>query len=134
MDKRKPARLHEYRLAGDWTCLVGRTERDNDQLSIKIARPQDWWFHVRGHPGSHVVLRVADREPDRDTRERAAAIAAWHSRLRNGGRVAVSCTRARFVTKPRGAKPGSVQIRREEVLQVRPSIEGAELLAPPDND
>lgn len=120
----KPAapRLHSYELDGGWTVLVGRTDQDNDRLSIRLAKPNDWWFHVRGHPGSHVVLRVEKREPDRDVLEQAAAIAAWHSRLREGGSVAVSATRARFVTKPRGAKPGSVQIRKETVLKVRPSI------------
>ncbi len=121
-------KLHEYTLDGIWTVLVGRTERDNDRLSIKLARPKDWWFHVRGHPGSHVVLRVDSAEPDRGVLERVAAIAAYHSRLRDGGSVAVSATRAQFVTKPRGAKPGTVQIRKEQVLKVRPSIEHARLV------
>lgn len=127
MDPRKPPKLHEYRLEGGWVVLVGRTDQDNDRLSIGLAHADDWWFHVRGHPGSHVVLRVDGREPDRDTLKRAAAIAAWHSRLREGGMVAVSATRARFVSKPKGAKPGSVAIRKEEVIKVRPSIEGATL-------
>ena len=120
--------LHEYELDDDWIVLVGRTDRDNDRLSIKLARPNDWWFHVRGHPGSHVVLRVGDREPDRAVLQQAAAIAAWHSRLREGGTVAVSATQARFVTKRRGAKPGTVQIRKEQVLKVRPSIAHARLV------
>lgn len=102
--------------------LVGRTETDNDRLSLQVARPMDWWFHVRGLPGSHVVLQGPEgQEPDRATRERAAAIAAWHSKARTGGIVPVSCTRARYVTKPRGAPPGTVQIRKEVVLKVRPA-------------
>ena len=124
---REPPRLHEYELDGGWTVLVGRTDQDNDRLSIKLARPNDWWFHVRGHPGSHVVLRVDDDEPTKSVLEAAAAIAAWHSRLRDGGMVAVSATRARFVTKPKGAKPGTVQIKKEQVLKVRPSVEHARL-------
>lgn len=112
----------EYALPGGWTVLVGRTDADNDRLSLEIARPNDWWFHVRGMPGSHVVLRAReDAEPDRRTLERAAAIAAWHSKARAGGVVAVSCTRARYVSKPRGAKPGTVEIRKESVLKVRPA-------------
>lgn len=118
-------KIDEYALDGGWTVLVGRTERDNDRLSIKLARAKDWWFHVRGHPGSHVVLRVESTEPGREVLEQAAAIAAYHSRLREGGTVAVSATRAQFVTKPRGAKPGTVQIRKEQVLKVRPSIDHA---------
>ena len=54
-------------------------------------------------------------------RMRAAAIAAYHSKAREGGVVPVSCTRARYVTKPRGAKAGTVQIRKEVVLKVRPA-------------
>ena len=129
MDPRKPPRLHEYELPGGWTCLVGRTSQDNDRLSLKIARAKDWWFHVRGHAGSQVVLRVGDEEPDRSVIKQAAAIAAWHSRLREGGIVAVSYTRAQFVSKPPGAKPGTVQIRKEEVLKVHPSIEQARLVS-----
>lgn len=116
-----PPKLHRYRLPGGWLVLAGRTDADNERLSLKIAKPDDWWFHVRGVPGSHVVLRARDgEEPDRATLKRAAAIAAWHSRAREGGLVAVSCTRARFVSKPRGAPQGTVSIRKETVFQVRP--------------
>jgi predicted ribosome quality control (RQC) complex YloA/Tae2 family protein len=117
--------MFEYELDGGWTVLAGRTESDNDRLSLKLALPMDWWFHVRGMPGSHVVLRARDDvEPDKDTLKRAAAIAAFHSKARKGGTVAVSCTRARFVTKPRGAAVGTVQIRKESVLKVRPGLPG----------
>lgn len=121
-----PPRLWEYRLPGGWTVLAGRTEADNDRLSLKLARPDDWWFHARGCPGSHVLLRARDdAEPDRGTLRAAAAVAAWHSKGRGAGTLAVSCTRARFVTKPRGAPPGTVEIRRETVLKVRPGLPAA---------
>ena len=72
-------------------------------------------------PGSHVLLRArGEAEPDRDTLRAAAGIAAYHSKARAGGNVAVSCTQARYVTKPRGAKPGTVEIRKERLLRVRP--------------
>jgi predicted ribosome quality control (RQC) complex YloA/Tae2 family protein len=116
-------KIHEYNLPGDWTVLAGKTDQDNDRLSLKTAKPNDWWFHIRGMPGSHVILRSKpDQEPDKDTLKQAAAIAAYHSKARNGGVVAVSCTRAKDVTKPRGAKPGTVQIRKESVLKVRPAL------------
>ena len=105
-----------------WYVLVGRTDADNDYLSFRLARPADWWFHVRGMPGSHVILQgPPGAEPDRQTLERAAAIAAYHSKARNAGVVPVSGTRARDVTKPRGAKAGTVQIRHERVFKVRPA-------------
>jgi len=100
---------------------VGRTDADNERLSLRTARPDDWWFHVRGQPGSHVVLRARDdAEPDRATLELAAGLAVWHSRMRRGGSTAVTCTRARFVRKPRGAPPGTVEVRRESVVHARP--------------
>lgn len=102
---------------------AGQTDAENDHLSLKLARPEDWWFHVRGLPGSHVLLQGPEgEEADRATREQAAALAAWHSKARAAGVVPVSCTRARFVTKPRGAPPGTVQIRKETVLKVRPAL------------
>jgi len=127
MARKEPeVQLREYELPGGWTVLVGKTDRDNDRLSLKIARADDWWFHVRGTSGSHVLLVAKpDAEPDRDTLKQAAAIAAYHSKARGGGVVAVSCTRARFVTKPRGARPGTVSIRKETVLKVRPGVPAA---------
>ncbi|MBW2605235.1 MAG: DUF814 domain-containing protein [Deltaproteobacteria bacterium] len=119
----KPLNVWTYTLPGDWTVIAGKTDADNDRLSLKTAGPNDWWFHVRGMPGSHVILRSKPgRDPDRKTLKTAAAVAAYHSKARNGGVIAVSCTRARFVTKPKGAKPGTVHIRKESVIKVRPVL------------
>lgn len=112
-----------YPLDGGWEALAGKTDADNDRLSLKTAHANDWWFHVRGMPGSHVILRGPDGEsPPPDTLKAAASIAAWHSKARNAGTVSISCTQAKYVTKPRGAKPGTVQIKREKVLKVRPGL------------
>ena len=117
----RPRDLFHYRVPGDWEVIAGRTAADNDELSLRLARPDDWWFHIKGMPGSHVILRAEEgREPDRGTLETAAGIAAFHSKAREAGTVAVSCTRARYVTKPRGASRGTVEIRKENTLKVRP--------------
>jgi len=122
-DRHLLPRIFEYQLDQGWQVLAGRTDDDNDQLSLRMAAPNDWWFHVKGLPGSHVVLRVpSGQEPDRRILKQAAAIAAYHSKARQGGVVPVSATRARYVTKPRGAKSGTVQIRKEIVLKVRPAL------------
>jgi predicted ribosome quality control (RQC) complex YloA/Tae2 family protein len=119
-----PAGILEYELPDGWTAFAGRTDAANDYVSIKLARANDRWFHVRGMPGGHVVLRVPDdRTPDRATLERAATIAVYHSKARAGGVVPVSMTEGRHVSKPRGAKPGTVEIRKETVLKVRPPSE-----------
>ncbi len=121
--ERVEPRLWRYELPGGWVVLAGRTDEDNDRLSIKLAKANDWWFHVRGMPGSHVLLQVpAGTEPDNETVRAAAAVAAWHSKKREAREVAVSATRARYVTKPRGARPGTVEIRKEKVLKVRPAL------------
>src|SRR5262245_30495979 len=115
-------RLITYTLPGGWHVLVGRTDTDNDALSFRVARPHDWWFHVRRMPGSHVILQgPPGADPDRQTLQRAAAIAAYHSKARTAGVEPVSGTRVRAVSKPRGAKAGTVQIRHERVFKVRPA-------------
>jgi predicted ribosome quality control (RQC) complex YloA/Tae2 family protein len=111
-----------YMLPGGWQVLVGRSDADNDALSFRVAKPDDWWFHVHRMPGSHVILQgPPGADPDRETLQRAAAIAAYHSKARTAGVVAVSGTRVRDVSKPRGAKVGTVQIRHERVFKVRPA-------------
>ena len=113
----------DYELPGGWIVWAGKTERDNDRLSIKVARGNDWWFHVRGMPGSHVLLLSKEgEEPSTEVLKAAAAVAAWHSKGRSGGTVAVSATLAKNVSKPRGAKTGTVTIRQERVLKVRPGL------------
>jgi predicted ribosome quality control (RQC) complex YloA/Tae2 family protein len=125
-------RVYEYRLPGDWTVLAGKNDVDNDYLSLQVARPNDLWFHVRGAPGSHVVLRArSDAEPDKAVLQQAAAIAAYHSKARNAGTTPVACTLARYVTKPRGAKPGTVQIKKERIIKVRPGLPETDRSGPP---
>jgi len=115
--------LHRYELPGGWTVLAGKTAEGNECLSLVLARPKDWWFHVRGMPGSHVILRARQgEEPDRATLKGAAAIAAYHSKARGGGIVAVSGTLAQFVTKAHRAPKGTVNIRKETVFKVRPKV------------
>jgi predicted ribosome quality control (RQC) complex YloA/Tae2 family protein len=121
--KQSKARIHQYELSGGWTVLVGATDADNDYLSLQVSVPEDWWFHADGVPGSHVILRAkSDEEPGKETLRQAAAIAAYHSKARHAGTVAVHCTRARNVKKPRGAKAGTVQVSQGRVLRVRPEI------------
>jgi predicted ribosome quality control (RQC) complex YloA/Tae2 family protein len=113
--------------------LAGATDEDNDFLSTTLAEPADWWFHAEAVPGSHVILRAKpDDEPSRETIERAAAVAAYHSKARGAGAVRVRCARARNVTKPRGAKVGTVQVSKGTVLKVRPDVSGATRLSAAD--
>ncbi len=122
IEKRKYS-IIEYTVSGDWTVMAGKTDADNDYLSLKVANPNDYWFHVRGMPGSHVILREkSGEEPQKAVIKEAAAIAAYHSKAKNGGVTPVSYTQAKYVSKPRGAKPGTVTIKKESIIKVRPAI------------
>ncbi|KAF1080569.1 MAG: hypothetical protein GQF41_2979 [Candidatus Rifleibacterium amylolyticum] len=112
-----------YQPAEGFYIIAGRTSNDNEFISLKAASPNDLWFHVRGMPGSHVLLRsTSGEEPDKKTIEAAAAAAVWHSKGRNGGITPVSMTLARFVSKPSGSPKGTVSIKNEKVIKVRPSV------------
>lgn len=112
-----------------YEVLVGRSARDNDELTFRVARPRDLWLHAAGHAGSHVVIRVTDDGADvpRSVIEKAAALAAFHSKARNArGKVEVHLCRAADIRKPRGAKPGSVELRRWDAVRVYPKSAGIE--------
>jgi predicted ribosome quality control (RQC) complex YloA/Tae2 family protein len=107
--------------------LVGRNAADNDVLSIRLASPRDFWFHVAAGSGSHVVVRNPDgleRLP-RETVRFAASLAAGHSKAKAGGRVAVHWTRCSEVSKRRGAPLGEVMLGRYETVTVPPWREAA---------
>lgn len=116
-------RIISYELPGGWTVFAGATDADNDYLSMSLARPDDWWFHADKVPGSHVILRAKDgEEPSRETIRQAAAVAAYHSKARKAGSVAVHCTQARHVRKPRGAKTGTVNVSHGTLVKVSSDI------------
>jgi len=102
--------------------LIGKGDADNDQLTLKVASPLDLWLHVASTPGSHVVVRNPDRisEFPRTVVERAAELAAFYSKARDGGKVEVHYCRAADVSKPRGFPPGKVLLKQWKSLRVYP--------------
>ena len=86
--------------------LVGRNNIQNDTLSLRTARPDELWLHVKNAAGSHVIIRSA--APSEKTVETAACLAAYYSKARLSSNVAVDAALAKNVKKPRGAKPGMV--------------------------
>ncbi len=127
-----PARLQPRRLRTKegWEVLIGRSNDGNDYLTVRIARGEDYWFHVHGAPGSHVVIRrgKGKDEPSKQTLAEVASWAAFYSQARNAGKVPVIYTLKKYVRKPRGSKPGSVTCEREKMLMVRPVEPGPESL------
>jgi predicted ribosome quality control (RQC) complex YloA/Tae2 family protein len=89
-------------------------------VTFRLSGPEDLWFHARGVPGAHVVLKTAGRELPPEVIERAAGLAAYYSQGRGSQAVAVDVTERRHVRRVSGARPGLVTIRNERTLHVRP--------------
>jgi len=106
------------------TILVGKSSKDNDTLTLKIAQSDDFWFHVAGYGGSHVVLRNPQKlkAPPRLSLLEAAGLAAYFSQARNSSKVEVHYTQKRSVSKPKGSKPGLVQLRDYKSVSVKPGL------------
>jgi len=119
-----PAKLipWRYKSSEGWDVLIGKSSEANDHLTLHVARPEDYWFHAHGCPGSHVVLRRGKgaNEPSKATLQEVASWAAFYSKGRTAGRVPVIFTQKKYVRKPRGAKAGTVHVEREKMLMVRP--------------
>ena len=99
--------------------LVGRSARDNDTLTLRVARGNDLWLHARGMQGAHVVVPGPGESPDPRTLGDAALLAAHFSSARGQEGVEVAWTRCKHVRKPKGSAPGSVTVTQEKVLRVR---------------
>ncbi len=91
-----------------YPIYVGRNNRQNDELTTKLAQKNDLWFHVQKQSGSHVIVPCAGPQPPDETITQAAQLAAWFSQARQSQNVAVDVTPVRYVKKPGGAKPGMV--------------------------
>ncbi|MCP4571598.1 MAG: DUF814 domain-containing protein [bacterium] len=121
----QPARpFRRYLVDGRWEVWVGRNNRENDELTHRASHVKDLWFHAQGVTGSHVILRTGGR-PDlvpRAVVEKAAALAALHSKARHAGLVPVVWTERRYVRKPRKSAPGLAVCLREKSLFVEPGV------------
>lgn len=102
--------------------LVGRNNRQNDQLTFRTAGDYDLWLHTQEIPGSHVLLRLQPGvAPDESDLQFAADLAAFHSRARQSDQVPVVYTQPKFVFKPRGAKPGITIYKNEQIIWGKPA-------------
>jgi predicted ribosome quality control (RQC) complex YloA/Tae2 family protein len=118
----KSLRPRTYVTSDGWEVWVGRSNTENDLITHRMSNPHDFWFHVVGAPGSHVILRRPTRNssPKPTTLVEAAQIAAFFSKARKQTRVPVIYTERKFVSKPRKGKPGQALCTREREIIVRP--------------
>lgn len=105
---------------------VGKNNYQNDELTFKTATGNDWWFHAKGMPGSHVIVKTEGKElPDR-TFEEAARLAAYYSKGREQEKVEIDYLQKKNVKKPNGAKPGFVIYYTNFSMAIDSDISGLE--------
>lgn len=113
---------HSYRSSDGFRILAGRNNKQNDQLTLKMAGSMDLWFHTKDIPGTHVILFTEGKEPSEKALAEAASVAAYHSKGRQSENVPVDYTKVKYVKKPSGAKPGMVIFDHNKTLYVSPAI------------
>lgn len=123
--KRKNARKKRKKKIGEnfksttgVEITVGKNNLENDQLTMKIAQKNHYWFHVKDIPGSHVILKTS--EPDEQSITQAATIAAYYSKARDSSKVPVDYVQVKHIRKPNGAKPGFVIFEGQKTILVDP--------------
>ena len=101
--KSKP---YHYKTKNECDIYVGKNSKQNDYITLKLANKDDYWFHIKDHPGSHVILRNEDVKEDDIIL--AAYLAAVNSSVNIGTKIDIDYTKKKNVNKPKGAKPGMV--------------------------
>ncbi|MUK89493.1 DUF814 domain-containing protein [Ornithinibacillus sp. L9] len=118
--KNKPTKPNpeEYVSTDGTLILVGKNNKQNEYVTMKLAHRDDVWLHTKDIPGSHVVIR--DKDPSEETILEAAQLAAYFSKSGSSSSVPVDYTKIRHVKKPNGAKPGFVTYENQKTLFVTP--------------
>ena len=117
--------LH-YVSSDGFHMYVGKNNLQNEELTFKFANGGDWWFHAKGLPGSHVIVKTEGNElPDR-TYEEAARLAAFYSKNRSSEKVEIDYIQRKHVKKPSAAKPGFVIYHTNYSMMIEPNIETIE--------
>lgn len=120
-DKDKPT-FRSYTSQNGFQIYVGRNNAENDFLTLKVASKDDMWLHAKDIPGSHVIIRNPERKSDipMPTLLYAAKISAYFSQAKSSSHVPVDYTWVKYVSKPKGSKPGYVIYTHEKTLFVEP--------------
>ncbi len=111
-------KFRTYRSPSGFPILVGRSAKENDLLTFKVAHKEDWWFHARQLKGSHVILRTGKQTPTKSDLATAAWYAARYSDGKHSQIVPVQYCRRKHLRKPKGGAPGEVLLSQEEVLYI----------------
>ncbi len=117
----KSSPLH-YISSDGYDIYVGKNNYQNDQLTFKIATGNDWWFHAKQAPGSHVIIKCNNEEPPIKTFEEAASLAAFYSANKNADKVEIDYIQKKHVKKPNGGMPGFVVYYTNYSMMAAPDI------------
>ncbi len=120
-EKRVVSKPMEFRSTAGLRISVGKNNTQNDLLTCKQASKYDIWFHTQKIHGSHVILWTDGTDPDVQSLQEAACLAAWFSQGRGSGKIPVDYTPVRYVKKPNGARPGMVIYTTYETAWVTPT-------------
>ena len=104
----------------DFTVFVGKTAKDNDTLTFRVARSRDMWLHVQGYHGSHVIIQANNQDIPFETILYAASLAAGYSKAKDSDNVAVDYTLKKHVWKVKGAPAGAVNFTQHKTVYVTP--------------
>ena len=126
-EKTKSKPFH-YRSSDGYDIYVGKNNYQNDELSFKVATGNDWWFHAKGIPGSHVIVKSNNEDlPDR-VFEEAGRLAGFYSKGRDNDKIEIDYLQKKNLKKPSGAAPGFVVYYTNYSLVIEPDITGIELV------
>ncbi|MEO1376863.1 MAG: NFACT family protein [Cyanobacteria bacterium J06635_10] len=115
--------FYRHQTPSGFDVLIGRNNRQNDQLTFRVAGDYDLWFHAQEIPGSHVLLRLKPGAiPEENDLQFTANLAAYYSRARQSEQVPVIYTEPKHVYKPKGAKPGIAIYKQETILWGKPQL------------
>ncbi len=115
--------FYRYRTPNGFEVLIGRNNRQNDQLTFRVAGDYDLWFHTQEIPGSHLLLRLEPGSvPETTDLQFVANLSAYYSRARQSEQVPVVYTQPKHVYKPKGAKPGIAIYKQERILWGKPQL------------
>ncbi len=118
------SKFKHYLIEKKYHVFVGKDSVNNDLLTTRFAKQNDFWFHARSVSGSHVVLRIENTKDvvPKSILKKVASLAAYHSKAKTAGVVPVSYTFKKYVIKRKGQPAGQVSLLKEEVLLVKPEI------------
>ena len=117
----KKAKPLHYISTDGFHIYVGKNNTQNDELTLRFAKPLDMWFHTKDIAGSHVIVVSEGKEIPNSTLNEAANLAAYYSKASNSSLVPVDYTPKKFVKKPNGAKPGMVIYETNKTAYITPN-------------